>query len=44
MINAVGMQVIGLGSSKDKRAICDHEGNNRILHSLEGYNYLKLEP
>ena len=43
MINAQGIQIIGLGS-RDKRAVKDHSGTDRVLHALNGYNYLKLEP
>ena len=41
-MNRDGMQILGLGSI-GKRAIKDHAGTDRIIHSLEGYNYLKIE-
>jgi len=43
MINANGIQFISLGS-RDKRAVKDHTGVDRVCHALNGYNYLKLEP
>ena len=42
LMNRDGIQVISLGS-QDKRAIKDHTGTDRIIHSLEGYNYLKID-
>jgi hypothetical protein len=42
LVNRDGMQILGLGSI-GKRAIKDHAGIDRIIHSLEGYNYLKIE-
>jgi hypothetical protein len=45
LINRAGMQILGLGSdqTKEKRVIKDHSGTDRICHTLEGYNYLKVE-
>lgn len=42
LFNRDGIQILGL-SSQDKRAIKDHDGLDRIIHSFEGYNYLKIE-
>jgi hypothetical protein len=37
-----GMQVMGL-SSTDKRAVVDDKGTDRMIHSLESCNYLKVD-
>jgi len=42
LMNRDGIQVLGLGSI-GKRAVKDHAGTDRIIHSLEGYNHLKIE-
>ena len=43
IINRDGINVLALGSV-DKRPIKDVEGNDRVMHSLEAYSYLKLDP
>lgn len=40
--NRDGMNLLALGS-KDKRALVDNRGNNRMIHSLESCNYLKVD-
>lgn len=42
-LNKSGMQVMSLGYN-DKRAIVDHNGTDRMIHSLNSMNFLKLEP
>ena len=37
-----GMQVLSLGSN-EKRAIIDSTGMDRMIHSLEAYNFLKVD-
>lgn len=41
-VNKMGMQVLGLGQ-KEKRAIVDSDGADRMIHSLESCNFLKLD-
>ena len=42
-LNKDGINVFALGS-RDKRPIMDVEGQQRMIHSLESCNYLKLSP
>ena len=42
-INRDGIAIIALGSI-EKRNIRDAEGNERMIHSLESMNYLKVDP
>lgn len=42
-LSKAGAEIIGLGSAQ-KRGIADDLGNDRILHSLESVNYLKIDP
>lgn len=42
-LNRDGVNVFSLGST-NKRVIKDADGNDRMLHSFESVNYLKLEP
>jgi len=37
------MYVLSLGTA-EKRAIVDNNGIDRMLHSLESCNYLKVDP
>lgn len=36
------MNILALGSN-DKRALVDNKGQNRMIHSLESCNYLKVD-
>ena len=42
IINKTGMIIISLGQ-KSKREIVDNHGMNRMIHSLDSYNYLKID-
>ena len=42
-LSKAGMEVLSLGYN-DKRAIVDHNGADRMIHSLNSVNFLKLEP
>ena len=42
-LNKQGMQVLSLGSA-EKRPIKDAQGFDRMIHSLESYNFLKVDP
>ena len=42
-LSKAGAEIIALGSEQ-KRMIVDDLGNDRILHSLESVNYLKIDP
>ena len=42
-LNKAGLQCLSLGSS-EKKAIKDNDGIDRMCHSLEGYNFLKIDP
>ena len=41
-VNKQGMQVLSLGST-ERRAIKDSQGFDRMIHSLESVNFLKLD-
>ena len=41
-MNKQGMQVLSLGST-ERRAIKDSQGFDRMIHSLESVNFLKLD-
>jgi hypothetical protein len=41
-VNKQGMQVLSLGSI-ERRAIKDYKGIDRMIHSLESVNFLKLD-
>jgi len=43
MINREGINILALGSIQ-KRALKDAEGNDRMIHSLESMNFLKVDP
>ena len=43
-LNIKGMQVLSLGSGKDKTPVKDAEGGDWMLHSLEGASFLKVDP
>jgi len=38
-----GMNIVALGRT-DKRTLQDNQGNDRMIHSLESYNFLKVDP
>lgn len=42
-VNKAGMQVLSLGSN-EKRPIKSADGFDRMIHSLESCNFLKVEP
>jgi len=42
-LNKEGLQVLSLGS-QEKRALKDSKGMDLMIHSLEAYNYLKIDP
>lgn len=42
-LNRDGINILALGS-KDKRALVDNMKQNRMIHSLESCNYLKVDP
>lgn len=42
-INRDGINILALGSV-EKRAVKDGEGQDRMIHSLESMNYLKVDP
>jgi hypothetical protein len=41
-LNKTGMQVLALGFN-EKRSFVDHDGIDRMVHSVESCDYLKLE-
>jgi hypothetical protein len=41
-LGKTGMEVLSLGS-KEKRIIVDMDGIDRMIHSLESYNFLKVD-
>ena len=41
-LNRDGINLVALGST-EKRLLVDQEGNERIIHSLESCNYLKVD-
>jgi hypothetical protein len=40
--NQDGMSVISLGTT-DKKTIKDFEGQDKVIHSLDSFEYLKIE-
>lgn len=42
-LNRDGVNVFNLGTAS-KRVIIDADGNERVMHSFESVNYLKLDP
>ena len=42
-LNREGINIIALGSV-EKREIMDADGQERMLHSLQSVNYLKVDP
>ena len=42
-LNKEGMQVLSLGSN-EKRPLKDADGVDWMLHSLESFNFLKIDP
>ena len=42
-MNKDGINILALGE-KENKVVKDHEGFNRMIHSLGSCNYLKIEP
>ena len=42
ILNKTGMNILSLGQ-QSKREFVDNNGMNRMVHSLDSYNYLKID-
>ena len=43
ILNKTGINLLSLGQEA-KKSLVDGHGMNRMLHSLDAYNFLKIDP